>query len=148
MTTSASSVPTMTSPRPTGVQQTAVPNSEWGMRKSASTSIPNPTRERARLLWVAILSIPSWLFVLLYAVYVPSVMSSQAMILDLGLVQALTWPGLLVACMTAGAFILTMAAKLRGSVSVKTQRIMWALTTLSLASCALSQAAFCPPEQE
>ena len=140
MTTSASSVPTMTSPRPTRARQRGVPNSEWGMRKSASTgvprstfSIPNPAREQSRLLWVAILSIPSWLFVLLYAVYVPSVMSSQAMILDLALVQALTGPGLFVACMTAGAFILTMAANLRGSVSAKTQRIMWTLTTLSLA---------------
>jgi hypothetical protein len=117
-----------------------MPNSASGMRKSAWTGIPhstlyipNPTGERSWLLWVAILSIPSWVFVLLYAVHVPSVMSREAIILDLGLVQALTWLGLFGACMTFGAFILAMAANIRGSISAKTRRTMWVLVTLSLA---------------
>ena len=128
MTTSAPSVPTVTSPRPTRARRTGSPNSGWGMHTSASTG-----QERSRLLWVAILSIPSWFLAVLYAVCVGRMMSPRVMMSDMGLVQALTWLGLFVACMTAGAFILTMAANLRGSVSAKTQRIMWTLTTLSLA---------------
>jgi hypothetical protein len=138
MTTSAPSVPTIPSPRPTRPRRTGVPNSGWGMGKSAWTGIPRSTfpipsltRERSRLLWVAILSIPSWLLALLHAVYAPRV--TGVMIFDMGLVQAMTWFGLFVACLTAGAFILTMVAKLRSSVSVKTQRIMWVMTALSLA---------------
>jgi len=128
MATSAPSVPTMTGPRPTRARRTGSPNSGWGMHTSASTG-----QERSRLLWVAILSIPSWLLAVLYAVCVGRVMSTEMMILDMGLVQALTWLGLFAACTTVGAFILTTAAKLRNSVPAKTQRMMWALTTLSMA---------------
>lgn len=123
-----------------GSGRTRMQSSAGEMRKPVCTGIRpspfgiwNPKQERSRLLWVAILSIPSGIFALLYAVYVSSVVSAEATILDLGQVRALTLFGLFGACMTLGAFMLTMAANLRGNISAKTRRMMWVLLTLSLA---------------
>ena len=83
------------------------------------------------LLGVAILSIPSLVFGLLFIFYVPG---DLAKFLDLELTEALAVSGLFGALTAFAAFVVTMTATLRGGVARMTRIALWTLVVLSLAS--------------
>ena len=85
------------------------------------------TYDRRLLARVTMLNLPSLIFVLFYAIWIP-----EDVFLIVGFAEALTVLGLFSASLTFGAFLTTMAALMRGEVSAKTARILWAMMTLTL----------------
>lgn len=74
------------------------------------------------------LNAPTFLFVLFYAFIVPSDLDG---FITVRLMESLALPGLVGASLTFAAFILTLAATLRGDVSRKAERMLWALMALA-----------------
>ena len=87
-------------------------------------------QDRFWLFWVAILSLPSLVFGLLYGLYVPG---NLPKFLDLGLTETLAVSGLFGASTAFAAFIVTMIATLRARLARKTRIALWTLVVLSLA---------------
>jgi len=87
-------------------------------------------QDRFWLFWVAILSLPSLVFGLLYALYVPG---NLPKFLDLGLTETLAVSGLFGTSTAFAAFIVTMIATLRARLARKTRIALWTLVVLSLA---------------
>jgi hypothetical protein len=85
------------------------------------------TYDRRLLVRVTLLNLPSLIFVLFYAIWMP-----EDVFLNVGSTEALTVLGLFSASLTFGAFLTTMAALLRGEISAKTARTLWAVMTLTL----------------
>lgn len=92
---------------------------------------PIVIRDRMWVLWVAILSAPSLVFLLLYILWVPD---DLARFRDLGLTQALVISSLFGPLSAFAAFVVTMIASLRGAIANKTKIALWILVLLSLAS--------------
>ena len=87
-------------------------------------------QDRFWLFWVAILSLPSLVFGLLYVLYAPGDLPK---FLDLGLTETLAVSGLFGASTAFAAFIVTMIATLRARLARKTRIALWTLVVLSLA---------------
>ena len=86
--------------------------------------------DRFWLFWVAILSLPSLVFGLLYGLYAPG---DLPRFLDLGLTETLAVSGLFGTSTAFAAFIVTMIATLRARLARKTRIALWTLVVLSLA---------------
>jgi hypothetical protein len=87
-------------------------------------------QDRFWLFWVAILSLPSLVFGLLYVLHAPG---DLPRFLDLGLTETLAVSGLFGASTAFAAFIVTMIATLRARLARKTRIGLWTLVVLSLA---------------
>jgi len=86
-------------------------------------------RDRWWLTCVTILNLPSMVFVFFYVLSVPG---DLAGFVNLALAEVLAVLGLFGGALTSAAFLLTMAATLRGEVSIRAERMLWAVMALSL----------------
>jgi hypothetical protein len=75
------------------------------------------------------LNLPSLVFVFFFVLSVPG---DLAGFVNLALAEALAVLGFFGGALTSGAFLLTMAATLRGEVSNRAERMLWAVMALSL----------------
>jgi len=85
------------------------------------------TYDRRLLAGVTLLNLPSLIFLLFCAIWMP-----EDVLLNVGSAEALMVLGLFSASLTFGAFLTTMAALLRGEISAKTARMLWAVMTVTL----------------
>jgi hypothetical protein len=108
-------------------------------RRFEKTSIPAPSselgwtpasakRDRWWLTWISLLNVPSLVFLLFYVFSVPG---DAAGLVSLAMAETLALLGLFGASMTFAAFLLTMTVTMRGEVSWKTGRMLWALMALT-----------------
>ena len=103
-----------------------LPVDAWDRDDSPLASIP----DRFWVFWVAVVTVPSLIFGLLCAFFLPE---DFAEFLDLGSVGTLVASGFLGAGTTLTAFIITMIATLQARTTRKTRIALWTLVVSSLA---------------
>jgi nitrate/nitrite transporter NarK len=103
-----------------------LPLGTWDRDESPFASIP----DRFWVFWVAVVTLPSLIFGLMCAFFLPE---DFAEFLDLGSVGTLVAAGFLGAGTTLAAFVITMIATLQARTTRKTRIALWTLVVSSLA---------------
>src|SRR6266536_2985562 len=83
-------------------------------------------------IFVLLLSLPSLIFVILYALYAPGTLPE---LLDSVVAWAITLTGMGGAVLTLAACVVSVAATLQRNVPRKAKVAMWLLVSLSLLAC-------------
>jgi hypothetical protein len=96
-----------------------------------SASLSNqPKTEKKWLIWVSILTFPSFVFFLVYTLFV---MIGTTTIIGMGPALALAVPGLFGASMTFASLMVAVYAAVHASISTRLEKVMWWAVALSLA---------------